>query len=198
MNFQAELIFKPIKTNTYEKERERKLKDQEKWTACFDSIVGVYFGSHTFERFHKEFNYLNDRLDCFVPSRGEFICQQFGSAGQKETKKEIQSEEEIIDEKEVKNEESEEQKNDEKKKRSRRRKFPQNGCGRRWNSNLCLTKFVCRIEGKNKLIVELREYGQRCEHCTKRYENPSFLHHVLDLMIKWLLDMIVEGLYVIF
>ena len=52
MNFQAELQFKPIKTNTYEKERERKLDDQGKWTACFDQIVKPYIESHTFERFH--------------------------------------------------------------------------------------------------------------------------------------------------
>ena len=186
MNFQAELQFKPIKTNTYEKERERKLDDQGKWTACFDQIVKPYIESHTFERFHREFNPLSDRLDCFVPSRGEFICQQFASAGCKETKKEIESEEEF----EFKSEEGEKKTT---KKKGRRRKFPQNGCGRRWNSNLCLTKFVCRIEGKNKLVVELREYGQRCEHCTKRYENPSFKPHVLELMIRWLLDMIVEG-----
>ena len=184
MFFQTALQFKPIKTNTYEKERERKLEDQEKWRACFDRIVGSYFENNTFNGFHEDFNPLNDRLDCSVPSPGTFKCQQFGEAGQKKTTKTIDSEEEV--EETAKTEGVE-------KKKNRRRKFPQNGCGRNWSSNLCLTKFVCRIEEKNNLVVELREYGQRCEHCTKRYENPSFKSQVLEIMIKWLLSMIVEG-----
>ena len=203
MKFQAVINFKEIKTNTYEKERERKLKDQEKWTACFDRIVGSYFESKTFKRFHNEFNPLNDRLDCFVPSRGHFKCQQFSNPGSKETTKKLDVEEGATKEVFVEDDErkkgevtkidEEEKKEAKKKKKKVKITYPKNGCGKNWNSNLCLTKFVCSIEEGNKLVVMLREYGQICKHCTRRYENPSFNPDVLTIMMTWLLSMILEG-----
>ena len=224
-NYQARLTFKPIKENAYEKERERKLEDQAKWTSYFDRIVGSYFDTHTFRGVHKELNIEKDRLDCFVPSPGMFICQQFAKPGTKPTTKNIEEifveepEAQIEDGEPVKSQKVGEQKKNEdqikvdqvkseaegdqnkNEKTGRRKKgikkTPKNGCGRNWNSNLCLTKFVCWIDkdDSNKLIVELREYGQRCEHCTKKYENPSFKSHVLEIMITWLLVMILEGTY---
>ena len=186
LKFETEIKFKLIKTNTHEKERERKLEDQEKWRKCFDRIVGSYFKNHTFNGFHGEWDFVKDRLDCFVPSRGEFLCQQFANPGTKKTKKDLRLEK--ADETATKEVVVENEKGEKKK-----IIYLKNGCGKKWNSNLCLTKFVCWIEEKNNLVVELREYGQRCDHCEKRYENPTFESYVLEIMIKWLLSMILEG-----
>ena len=187
MNFKAIINFKEIKTNAYVKERERKLEDQEKFEKCFNRIVGSYFESHNFEYYHKEFNSIDDRLDCFVPSRGEFKCQQFSIPGTKLTSENlgvVEGETKLV------------WRTDEKTGKKTQEEvviYPKNGCGKNWKSNKCLTKFVCSIEEGNKLEVMLREYGQICGRCERRYENPSFEEHVREIMMVWLLSMILEG-----
>ncbi|XP_066913894.1 uncharacterized protein [Clytia hemisphaerica] len=185
MRVRTELRFEEIKENTNEKERARKIDDQEKWSTFFNKIVKSYFSDRAFERFHHEFEPAQHRLDCRVPSPGEFKCQQFSNPGSKKSKRKLLIKDPV-------NEEVKES-NDGKKK-----KFVKNGCGKPWNSNLCLTKFNCLIEDDKEgivLVVHLREYGQRCGHCQNRYENPSFEDYVLDIMMYWLLSMILEGIF---
>jgi len=132
--------------------------------------------------FHDEFDYVKDKLDCFVPSPGKFKCGgENATPGKKKRKKKaghVIAPPVPVPEIPASTPESEASKEESNEKTSiKKKKAPvaKNGCGRNWGSNKCLTKFVCSIEEKNILLVEVREYGQRCEHCTKRYENPSFL-----------------------
>ena len=149
--------------------------------------MGAYFSERTFDRFHCDFEPAKHRLDCRVPSPGQFKCQQFAIPGTKKSKRKLKNYEPDVEQ--CKEEKESEGKDGEKIKK----KPVKNGCGHSWHSNFCLTKFHCLIQEGNVLVVQLREYGQRCRHCQKRYENPSFEDGVLDIMLYWLLAMILEG-----
>ena len=60
-----------------------------------------------------------------------------------------------------------------------------------------MTKFVC-VVNDNDLVVEVRQFGQRCERCSKEkspYENPSFKDAIVKEMIIFLLSAILNGMF---
>ena len=183
MKFQPILEFKEIKEDTNEKEKKRKLKDQQRWQAEFSTHIVSYFDENRFDFFHSEFNPSKDKLDCFVPAAGTFICGEQAKAGKKRRKKG-----KINLENETPNDET----------KSKKDEKQGLGCGRNWNSNRCMTKFVCSIEDKDVLLVQIREYGQQCNRCKNRYENPSFIDHDLSIMVEWMLTMILKGIICLF
>ena len=72
VRLQPKLQFKEIGVDTNEKERQRKLKGQQRWNNYFHEIVVDYFETCNFQtcNFHKGFNPEKDQLDVFVPSYG--------------------------------------------------------------------------------------------------------------------------------
>lgn len=175
--YKPQIEFKEINEDTYEKEKQRKLEDQQKWQMLFMKIVADYFEEKKICQVHNEFVTTKHRLDCFIPASGHFVCGGRAPGKRKGKKKKKKTDEAATMEKNLKQQEE------------------QQGCGKSWNSNLTLTKFVCTIEGDHTLIVKLREFGQRCRHCQRRYENPSFLDHTRDAMMWWLLEMVLEGIF---
>ena len=126
-----------------------------------------YFENHNFQSFHKEFDPNRDQLDVFVPTYGSFMCGQRNPGKRKGKNKKVDN------------------------------FIPQSGCGRRWNSYLTMTKFVCEVKG-NELVVTLRQFGQRCGRCSKEkspYENPSFKDELVNEMKKFLLFSILDGIF---
>ena len=164
------LKFKEIGVDANEKDQERKLEDQQRWEDYFQVIVGNYMENSHFRRFHKKFDAKKDQLDVFVPSYGNFICGQ-RNPGKREGKTKLKIE--------ACNSEQ------------------QSGCGRRWNSYLTMAKFVC-VVNDNDLVVEVKQFGQRCERCSKEkspYENPSFKDAIVKEMIIFLLSAILNGMF---
>ena len=126
-----------------------------------------YFENHNFQSFRKEFDPKRDQLDVFVPAYGSFICGQRNLGKRKGKNKKVDN------------------------------SMPQSGCGRRWNSHLTMTKFVCEIKGY-ELVVMLRQYGQRCGRCSKEkspYEHPSFKDELVNEITKFLLVSILDGIF---
>lgn len=170
IDLKPKLKFKEIGVDANKKDQKRKLEDQERWENFFQEIVVDYFAKYYFKSFCKEFDAKKDQLDVFVPSYGNFIC------GQRNPEK--------------RNGKS-------KKKTEACNPEQQSGCGRRWNSYLTLTKFACVVNG-NDLVVEVRQFGQRCERCSKEkspYENPSFNDKIVKEMIIFLLSAILDGMF---
>ena len=162
------LKFKETGIDTNEKDRERKLEDQETLEKYFHEIVGDYFNNRSFQCFRKEFNPKKHRLDVFVPTYGSFMCGQ-RNVGKRKGKN----------------------------KREVGNSTQQSGCGRTWNSYLTMTKFVC-FPNENDLVVEVRQFGQRCERCSKErspYENPSFKKDSVHEMMKFLLVAILDEMF---
>ena len=162
------LKFKETGIDTNEKDRERKLEDQETLEKYFHEIVGDYFNNRSFQCFRKEFDPKKHRLDVFVPTYGSFTCGQ-RSVGKRKGKNKI----------EVANSNK------------------QSGCGRTWNSYLTMTKFVC-FANENDLVVEMRQFGQRCERCSKErspYENPSFKKDSVYEMMKFILVALLDEMF---
>lgn len=164
------LKFKDIGVDANQKDQERKLEDQERWENYFNTIVVDYFENCKFKSFRKEFDVKKDQLDVFVPSYGNFVCGQ-RNPGKRKGKNKIKVETCNPDQ--------------------------QSGCGRQWNSYLTMTKFVC-VVNENDLVVEVRQFGQRCERCSKEkspYENPSFKNDIVNEMIIFLLSAILDGMF---
>jgi len=88
MLFKPRITFKAIAEDTNEKDRARKENDQRKWAEHFDRIVVDYFEDRHIPHFHDEFDYVKDKLDCFVPSPGKFKCGgENATPGKKKRKK---------------------------------------------------------------------------------------------------------------
>ena len=140
LTLNPKLKFKETGVDTNEKDRQRKLEDQRRWENYFHEIVVNYFNSHSFQCFCKGFDPKKHRLDVFVPTYGSFMCGQRNLGkrkGKRKSKVDVDN------------------------------STQQSGCGRRWNSYLTMTKFLCFVNG-NDLVVEVRQFGQRCERCSKR------------------------------
>lgn len=182
MKFAPVLTFKEIADNTSEKEKEKKLEDRSRWTQFFNAIVADYFLGIDLKAYHRDFIPGRDRLDCYVPASGVFNCGG-RVVGKRKGKKKKKKDWENNEAAKVKMQES------------------QKGCGRNWNSDRTLVKFVCFINenemkgGHCKLLVDLREFGQRCGHCTMHYENPSFNDTCIRAMLNWLLYTILEAIF---
>ena len=164
------LKFKDVGVDANQKDQERKLEDQERWGNYFDTIVVDYFENTDFKSFCEEFDSKKDQLDVFVPSYGNFRCGQ-RNPGKRKGKSKVQVEACKPDQ--------------------------QSGCGRQWNSYLTMTKFICTVN-ENELVVEVRQFGQRCERCSKEkspYENPSFKNEIVNEMIIFLLSAILDGMF---
>ena len=61
--------------------------------------------------------------------------------------------------------------------------------------DLCLIYFVCRIEtidGYKRLVVQIHEYGKRCDHCQERYDDSTF--DGVDTMMIQVLGMFCNNL----
>ena len=170
MDLKPKLKFKEVGVDANQKDQTRKLEDQKRWENYFQEIVVYFFANYYLNSFHEEFDVKKDQLDVFVPSYGNFICGQRNPGKRKGKSK-------------VKIEDCNPQQ--------------QSGCGRRWNSYLTMTKFACVVNG-NDLVVEVRQFGQRCERCSKEnspYENPSFKDKIVEEMIKFLLSAILDGMF---
>ena len=164
---QPTLKFQEIGVDTNKKAKQRKLEDQQRWQYYFHETAVEYFKNHNFQSFHEEFDPKRDQLDAFVPAYGSFICGKRNLGKRKGKNKKVDN------------------------------SMPQSGCGRRWNSYLTMTKFVCQVK-KNQLVVILRQYGQRCGRCSKEknpYENPSFKDELVNEIIKFLLVSILDGIF---
>ena len=120
MKFQPILEFKEIKEDTNEKEKERKLEDRKKWQEQFSLYVNSYFEEHEISSFHRKFDSRKDKLDCFVPASGSFVCHVDPVPGKKPRKKVTSGNEDDLEIRdEVKG-------------------VKKNGCGRYWGSDRCL------------------------------------------------------------
>ena len=165
------LKFKEIGVDANERDQERELEDQQRWEDCFQVIVVNYIENSHLQHFDaKEFDAKKDQLDVFVPSYGNFICGQ-RNPGKRKGKTKVKVE--------TCNSEQ------------------QSGCGRRWNSYLTMIKFAC-VVNDDDLVVELRQFGQRCERCSKEkspYENSSFKDTIVKEMIIFLLSAILNGMF---
>ena len=119
VRLQPKLQFKETGVDTNEKDRQRKLKDQQRWNNYFHEIVVDYFETCNSQtcNFHKEFNPEKDQLDVFVPSYGNFMCGE-RNPGKRNGKNKIK----------VGNSTKE------------------CGCGKKWRSYLTMTKFMCKKE----------------------------------------------------
>ena len=164
------LKFKEIGVDANQKDQTRTLEDEKSWENHFEDIVVHFFANFYLNSFYEEFDVKKDQLDVFVPSYGSFICGQRNPGKRKGKSK-------------VKIDPCNPQQ--------------QSGCGRRWNSYLTMTKFSCVVNGAD-LVVEVRQFGQRCERCSKEkspYENPSFKDKIVKEMIIFLLSAILDGMF---
>lgn len=176
--YKTRLKFKEIATDSFEKEDERKVGDRERWEQSFEKVITSYFKENSIDQFHKHFRKESQRLDCYIPSCGRFTCGGRRAGTREVKKREKLSLNQLTEEEKIKIQEKQE------------------GCGKRWTSNKILVKFVCTIDGAgDELNVELREFGQRCKHCIRRYENPSFLEASLQDVMTLLLRMMLEGIF---
>lgn len=75
MKYKPELKFREIGEDTFEKEDERKQKDQDSWQQSFDEVIHDYFQETEINEFHEEFRKETHRLDCYIPCCGWFVCE---------------------------------------------------------------------------------------------------------------------------
>ena len=170
IDLKPKLKFKEIGVDANQKDQTRTLEDEKSWENHFEDIVVHFFANFYLNSFYEEFDVKKDQLDVFVPSYGSFICGQRNPGKRKGKSK-------------VKIDPCNPQQ--------------QSGCGRRWNSYLTMTKFSCVVNGTD-LVVEVRQFGQRCERCSKEkspYENPSFKDKIVKEMITFLLSAILGRMF---
>lgn len=179
MKYKAVISFQPIKDDTYNGGAERQ-EWEKRWRKAFNIVVD-YFEEHYFHerQFHKNFDKAKQCLDCFIPAFGQYVCGG-RAVGDKKSRRR-------------RNKNTGASKNEQASTAAAMQR--NRGCGRSWNSNRTNTKFICTIKDDNTLSVELRDFGQRCEHCTRHYEKPTFSDVVMSTISAYLLVMMLDGIF---